>query len=113
MRTSAGWTRRRPQPRPGCARRTRPASRGCRDAIEELVAARAAVPSGVVPFDRARCLLVAGQAHRRARRKAAARDALDLAAAEFDALGARGYAARAQAEAARVGGRPATPFALT
>jgi DNA-binding CsgD family transcriptional regulator len=81
--------------------------------IEDLLAARDAVAADVLPFDRARCLLVAGQAHRRARRKSAARDALDRAAAEFEALGASAYAARARADAARVGGRAASPFALT
>ncbi len=66
-----------------------------------------------MPFDRARCLLVAGRAHRRARRKAPAREALDRAAVEFDALGATAHAAQARAEAARIGGRAAAPFALT
>jgi DNA-binding CsgD family transcriptional regulator len=81
--------------------------------VEALLAAREAVAPDVLPFDRARCLLVAGQAQRRARRKSAARDALERAAAEFDALGASAHAARARAEAARVGGRAVSPFALT
>jgi DNA-binding CsgD family transcriptional regulator len=73
----------------------------------------AAVPPDVTPLDRARCLLVVGVAHRRARRKKPARDALELAAVEFDALGARSLAARAREEIARIGGRAPTPFALT
>jgi DNA-binding CsgD family transcriptional regulator len=81
--------------------------------IAALEAARAAVPADVAPLDRARCLLVAGVGHRRARRKRSARDALEAAAAEFDALGARGHAARARAEAARIGGRAPSSSALT
>jgi DNA-binding CsgD family transcriptional regulator len=83
------------------------------DAISDLETARAAVPPDVTPLDRARCLLVVGVAHRRARRKKPARDALELAAVEFDALGARSLAARAREEIARIGGRAPTPFALT
>ena len=81
--------------------------------LEQLAAERAAVPVDVVPFERARCLLVAGLALRRAKRKRAARDALTAAGAEFDALGAAGFAERARAEAARIGGRPAAPLHLT
>ncbi|MFI7605158.1 AAA family ATPase [Micromonospora sp. NPDC049366] len=83
------------------------------DELAELAAARAAVPSDVLPLDRARCLLVAGLAHRRARRRREAREALAGAAAEFDALGAAALAARARAEAERTGGRPAAPRQLT
>ncbi|PZG01381.1 AAA family ATPase [Micromonospora deserti] len=83
------------------------------DALAELAAARATVPADVVPLDRARCLLIAGVAYRRIRRRREARDALTAAAAEFDALGAAALAARARAEAARTGGRPAAPRQLT
>jgi DNA-binding CsgD family transcriptional regulator len=76
-------------------------------ALEEFDAARAAAPPGVLPLDRARCLLVAGMVHRRARRKLAARETLHAAAAEFDAIGAATFADRARAELARVGGRSA------
>ncbi|MEV1330168.1 AAA family ATPase [Micromonospora costi] len=82
------------------------------DALAELAAARAAVPVGVLPLDRARCLLVAGVAYRRVRRRREAREALSAAAAEFDALGATALAARARAEAERTGGRVA-PRQLT
>jgi DNA-binding CsgD family transcriptional regulator len=82
-------------------------------ALAELAAARAAMPAGVLPLDRARCLLVAGLAHRRARRKREAREALTAAAAEFGALGAAAFAARAEAELARVGVRASGPQELT
>ncbi|MCW2497975.1 AAA family ATPase [Jatrophihabitans sp.] len=81
--------------------------------IDALLAARDEVPAVALPFDRARCLLVAGLAHRRARRRGAARDLLLQAAAEFDALGAAGFAARARADAARTGERRRDPAALT
>jgi DNA-binding CsgD family transcriptional regulator len=82
-------------------------------ALAELSTARAAVPPTVLPLDRARCLLVAGLVHRRARRKRDAREALSVAAAEFDAIGAAAFAHRARADLARVGGRPPTPGELT
>ncbi|MFI7430127.1 ATP-binding protein [Micromonospora sp. NPDC049836] len=82
-------------------------------ALDALAAARASVPAGVLPLDRARCLLVAGVVHRRARRKRAAQDALRAAATEFDALGARAFAERARAEQGRIGGRPPAPLELT
>ncbi|MET7750004.1 LuxR C-terminal-related transcriptional regulator [Micromonospora sp. NPDC005367] len=82
------------------------------DALGELAAARAAVPADVLPLDRARCLLVAGVAYRRLRRRREARGALTEAAAELDALGAEALAARARAEAERTGGRVA-PRQLT
>lgn len=81
--------------------------------IEALMAARDAAPADLVPFDRARCLVVVGLAHRRARRKRAARDALLAAAAEFDAIGAPRFAARARADADRTGTRAALPDELS
>ncbi|MFC0528977.1 AAA family ATPase [Phytohabitans kaempferiae] len=81
--------------------------------LAALAEARAAVPAEAVPLDRARCLLVAGMAHRRARRKREAKVALDGAAAEFAAIGAAAFEARARAELARIGGRPAAPTELT
>jgi DNA-binding CsgD family transcriptional regulator len=56
-------------------------------------------------FDRARVLLSLGRAQRRLRKWGAARESLDAAAAEFDALGAHGWAREARAEHDRVGGR--------
>ena len=82
-------------------------------ALDDLAAARAEVPADVLPLDRARCLLVAGVVHRRARRKREARTALTAAAAEFSTLGAAAFADRAREELARVGGRPAAPRELT
>lgn len=81
--------------------------------VDALLAARDAVPAGVVPFERARCLLVAGLVHRRARRRSAARAALVAAADEFATLGAAGFARRARDEAARTGTRAAASSELT
>ena len=57
------------------------------------------------PFEEARTLLVQGGIARRARQKAAARDALERALAIFEELGAAAFAERARGELARVGGR--------
>ena len=81
--------------------------------IDALLAARAAIPADVVPFERARCLQVAGLVLRRARRRLAARNALLAAAAEFDEIGARSFAAQARADAARTGVRNTTLDELT
>jgi DNA-binding CsgD family transcriptional regulator len=56
-------------------------------------------------FDAARSLLIDGRANRRKRRWAAAREALERAAAIFDDLGADGWAAQTRSELDRVGGR--------
>ena len=64
-------------------------------------------------FDRARSLLTKGQIHRRFKQKSAARRDLTEALAEFNALGARGFAARAADEASRVGLRPPASADLT
>jgi DNA-binding CsgD family transcriptional regulator len=79
-------------------------------AFEQALAEHDAVP---LPFDRARTLLVYGAALRRAKRKADARDRLGEAAAAFDELGADAFAARAQAELARIGGRRRSEGGLT
>jgi DNA-binding NarL/FixJ family response regulator len=55
-------------------------------------------------FERGRTLLVYGIALRRARRKRAARDALDEAALIFQRLGAAIWAKRTRAELARISG---------
>ena len=81
--------------------------------LDELARVRARLPPHVLPFEQARTLLVAGIAHRRARRKRPAREILAAAVAGFDALGAAAFAATARAELARVGGRPAAPQELT
>jgi DNA-binding CsgD family transcriptional regulator len=76
--------------------------------IAELDGIIAALDPEVLRFERARATLISGLAHRRARRKKAARDALLAAAEAFDAIGAQGFAARARAEADRTGTRTAT-----
>jgi DNA-binding CsgD family transcriptional regulator len=77
-------------------------------AVDEAVACfeRAAV-GAALPFDRARGLLLLGNAHRRARRKRAARDAYVAAEAGFIALGAPLWVARVRHELAQIGGRAA------
>lgn len=57
------------------------------------------------PFGRARALLALGSVRRRTRRKRPAREAIEAARGEFEAIGAAGWAAQAQAELARIGGR--------
>jgi len=57
------------------------------------------------PFGRGRTLLALGIVRQRAKQKRAAREALDAAAAAFDALGAAGWAARSREELGRIGGR--------
>jgi DNA-binding CsgD family transcriptional regulator len=66
-----------------------------------------------VPFERARTLLALGQVQRRAKRKRAAREALEAARAVFEELGAPLWIERARGELARIGGRPASGSELT
>jgi DNA-binding CsgD family transcriptional regulator len=61
-----------------------------------------------MPFELARTLTVAGEIHRRARRKRRAMDALVAAEAIFDRLGAPIWRKRAAEERSRVGVRTAT-----
>lgn len=82
-------------------------------ALAELGAATEAVPADALPLDRARCHLVAGIAHRRARRKRQAREELEAALRGFTALGAAAFAERARSELARVGERATAPWHLT
>jgi DNA-binding NarL/FixJ family response regulator len=65
------------------------------------------------PFERARTLLVLGTVERRAKRRRAARETLAAALGAFEELGAPLWAARARAELARIGGRPAASGDLT
>lgn len=58
-----------------------------------------------MPFDRARTLRAYGAYLRRRRRRGAARDALEEAAAVFERLGARIWSARTHDELAQIGGR--------
>ena len=57
------------------------------------------------PFGRARALLALGVVHRRARKKRAARDAIEQALSAFEQLGAAGWAEKARTERGRIGGR--------
>jgi DNA-binding CsgD family transcriptional regulator len=66
-----------------------------------------------MPFERARTQLLAGQAHRRFKQRARARDSLAGAADVFAALGAKPWQARAEEELARVGTRGASSDQLT
>jgi DNA-binding CsgD family transcriptional regulator len=66
-----------------------------------------------IPFDRARTLLSLGEARRRAKQKAAAREALGQALSMFEELGARLWAEKARTELATIGGRVASPDELT
>ncbi len=66
-----------------------------------------------MPFERARTLLLVGQARRRLKQRGLARAAFDEALAVFDRLGAVPWATRTRAESARLGGRPANGDELT
>jgi DNA-binding CsgD family transcriptional regulator len=79
-------------------------------AFEQALAEHDAV---LLPFDRARTLLVYGAALRRAKRKADARDRLEEAAAAFEQLSASAFVDRARAELARIGGRRRSEGGLT
>ena len=57
------------------------------------------------PFGRARALLALGVTRRRAREKRQAREAIELALASFEDLGADGWTARARGELGAIGGR--------
>lgn len=66
-----------------------------------------------MPFELGRTLLVKGQIHRRVKEKRRASDALEKARSIFEAVGAPLWTARATAELARIGLRPAAPMELT
>ena len=90
------------------------AAGGDLDAAQRAAEASVGLLEGdVQPFETARSLLVLGQIHRRGKRKRLAREYLGRAEAAFHGLGARLWADRANAELARIGGRPSTPFELT
>jgi DNA-binding NarL/FixJ family response regulator len=75
-----------------------------RGAIHAALEAHDELPE---PFELARTLLVQGQIERRAKGRAAAREALSKALELFDTLGAAVWAERAAAELARISGRRA------
>lgn len=82
-------------------------------ALASLEEALAEHDRATLPFDRARTLLALGDVQRRAQRRRAARETLEKALREFEALGARIWAARARSELARIGGRRASGDGLT
>jgi DNA-binding CsgD family transcriptional regulator len=57
------------------------------------------------PFGRARALLALGVVRRRGRQKRSAREAMEAAVEAFETIGAAGWADKARAELARIGGR--------
>ncbi|MCU0506766.1 MAG: helix-turn-helix transcriptional regulator [Chloroflexi bacterium] len=75
---------------------------GARTAIDEALAMHASLPQ---PFELGRTLLAKGTIERRAKQRAAAREALAAALDVFDRLGAARWSERAAAELARVPGR--------
>jgi DNA-binding CsgD family transcriptional regulator len=83
---------------------------GAVDVLHGAVELHDGVP---IPLELARTRLAYGSALRRARRKAAAREALEAARSGFEAIGARAWADRARTELGRVGGRPPSSGALT
>ena len=66
-----------------------------------------------VPFERARTLLIYGTILRRAKRRHAAREAIEEALSIFELLPAPVWAEKARAEHARIGGRAAAGGGLT
>ena len=83
---------------------------GARAAIDDALAEHARVP---LPFERGRTLLVLGAIERRAKRKRAAREALEEALGVFEELGARLLAEQARLELGRIGGRAPAADRLT
>ena len=78
--------------------------------LERGLALHRGVP---IPLERGRTELALGRAHRRARHKRAAREALESSVATFEGMGALEWARRAREELARVGGRAPSSGALT
>lgn len=79
-------------------------------ALERAIEEHRRVPQ---PFELARSLLVSGQIQRRAKQKRPARGSLQRARDIFAELGAPLWTSRAEAELARIGGRPPSPRELT
>jgi DNA-binding CsgD family transcriptional regulator len=97
-----------------CAAMARLASGYDERAAGQLADAAARYGELGLRFDRARSLLWLGQAARRARKRTAARRALETASKEFDALGSPGWAGQADAELDLLGARrPASAGELT
>jgi DNA-binding CsgD family transcriptional regulator len=83
---------------------------GALETLDKALAKHERVPQ---PFDRARTLLVKGEAERRVKKKAAARSSLEQALGVFEELGAPLWSTRARNELDRIGGRPPSPAHLT
>jgi DNA-binding CsgD family transcriptional regulator len=83
---------------------------GARAHVERALLAHERLPQ---PFERARTLLAQGTIERRAKRRAAAREALTVALELFDGLGAALWAERTAAELARIPGRGRASSELT
>ncbi len=90
------------------------ASRGEREAASAAFQRALAIHDRVdMPFERARTLLLAGQASRRFKQRRQARELLEAALAEFERIGTPVWAAKARQELARVGGAAVTRDELT
>ena len=89
-------------------------SRGDVDAAHDALGRSVELYRGVTePLGLARSLLVLGAIERRRLHKRVARETLGAALSAFEALGARLWVRAARAELARIGGRVASPDALT
>jgi len=82
-------------------------------AISELSGVLEPADKLPMPFERARTLLMLGEARRRAKQKRLSRDALREALGIFEGLGARLWAARTREEIDRLGKRAENPWDLT
>jgi DNA-binding CsgD family transcriptional regulator len=83
---------------------------GALEHLETAVELSREVP---IPSERGRALLAQGAVQRRAKRKRAAREALETGLEAFEGIGAQAWAQRARAELARVGGRGPSAGELT
>jgi DNA-binding CsgD family transcriptional regulator len=88
-----------------CAAMVRLAAGYDERAAVQLAGAAAGYGEAGLRFDRARSLLWLGREARRARKRTQARQALETAGAEFDALGSAGWAGQARAELDLLGTR--------
>jgi DNA-binding CsgD family transcriptional regulator len=106
---------RRPRALAVIARSTALAAAARDDLDEALAHAERAVELAAAsePLESGRALLVLGLVRRRAKRRRAAREALESALAVFDALPAPLWARRARAELERIGGRRGSAGELT
>ena len=82
-------------------------------AVAQLERAAALHEDVPMPLERGRTLLALGAAHRRAKSKRSAREALERACRLFDATEAAVWAASANAELGRIGGRAPSGGELT